>query len=204
MEKALASFLPPDYEGLPFSDEFHGAGPAKIPGILQCALYDLGGEGVAYHDTTPVNEGARLNSEPYHQRPHASPYLWSFRKDEGVDVSYVKDFADLQHPNLVAPPINQLYIGWTEDGEWTNYTVDVMEAGDYRILALYANAAREVAFDLNGEGAASCRFPVDTGSMHSWNYAEVGSMAFARAGRQLLTMRYGKGNNLAFFSFERI
>ena len=26
-----------------------------IPGRLECAFYDLGGEGVAYHDTEPVN-----------------------------------------------------------------------------------------------------------------------------------------------------
>ena len=26
-----------------------------IPGMIQCAFYDVGGEGVAYHDTTPIN-----------------------------------------------------------------------------------------------------------------------------------------------------
>jgi len=35
--------LPSDYKGKAFSDEVHGSGPANIPGILQCALYDLGG-----------------------------------------------------------------------------------------------------------------------------------------------------------------
>jgi hypothetical protein len=42
---------PPDYKGQPFADDFHKAGPPAIPGIVQCALYDLGGEGVAI--TTP-------------------------------------------------------------------------------------------------------------------------------------------------------
>jgi PKD repeat protein len=32
-------------------------GPHTIPGTLQAEDYDLGGEGVAYHDTTPGNEG---------------------------------------------------------------------------------------------------------------------------------------------------
>jgi L-ascorbate metabolism protein UlaG (beta-lactamase superfamily) len=32
-------------------------GPHTIPGTLQAEDYDLGGEGVAYHDTTAGNEG---------------------------------------------------------------------------------------------------------------------------------------------------
>ena len=30
-------------------------GPQQIPGRVECAYYDLGGEGVAYHDTDPTN-----------------------------------------------------------------------------------------------------------------------------------------------------
>ncbi|MEJ0088959.1 MAG: hypothetical protein WDM80_04290 [Limisphaerales bacterium] len=38
-------------------------GPQKIPGRVQCARYDLGDEGVAYHDTDTVNNGSgRLKS----------------------------------------------------------------------------------------------------------------------------------------------
>ncbi len=51
----------PGYKGKPFHDQFHESGPQVIPGTLQCALYDLGGEGVAYHDTDPVKQGAKLN-----------------------------------------------------------------------------------------------------------------------------------------------
>lgn len=54
---------------------------------------------------------------------HASAYIWGFRRGEGVDLSYVKDFADLNHANLVSLHVNQLYIGWTAEDEWTNYTI---------------------------------------------------------------------------------
>jgi len=78
---------PPDYKGRPFTDEFHKAGPPAIPGIVQCALYDLGGEGVAYHDTTKENEGSDvLNRDPDHERAHGSHYVWHFRGKEGVDL----------------------------------------------------------------------------------------------------------------------
>ena len=62
------------------------------------------------------------------------------RKDESVDVSYTKDFADFNHTNnYYTPAMNQLYVGWTENNEWLNYTVNVKMAGTYKISALYTN-----------------------------------------------------------------
>jgi hypothetical protein len=199
------STVPPDYKGKPFQDSVYKAGAQSIPGILQCALYDLGGEGVAYHDTDAINHGSgELNAQAQHQRPHAGPYIWGFRKDEGTDLSYVKDFADLNHPNAVTPPVNLFYIGWTADGEWCNYTVDVKLAGTYKIRALYANQANTITFDINRKLAATCKLPIATGGFHTWNYAEIGTITFPQAGLQLLTFHYNTGNNFAFFEFEKV
>ncbi len=193
------------YRGRPFTDACHQTGPPAIPGIVQCALYDIGGEGVAYHDSDPANHGSgELNQETGHQRLHASPYLWNFRKQEGVDISYVKDWADLNHTNLVSPPINQLYIGWATNGEWSNYTVDVKSPGDYRIKALYSYQTNTVHFDVNGKPAATGNLPVATASWHHWNFDEIGTIHFPRAGVQLLTFHYTWGNNFAFFEFEKL
>lgn len=199
---AAAVAFATDYTGEPFTDAVHRSGPANIPGIVQCALYDLGGEGIAYHDTDATNSGVKLNLEKIHQKAHASEYIWQFRKNEGVDISYVKDGADLSHTNLVSPHVNQLYIGWTEDGEWCNYTVNVMRPGTYRIKCLYAYQTNSVSFDINGKPATVCRLPVPTASFHHWNFAEIGTIRFNEAGRQLLTFHYGKGNNFAYFEFE--
>ena len=186
----------------PFEDEYIKTGPPSIPGIVQCALYDLGGEGVAYHDSDPINSGSgELNQKANHQRPHAGEYSWNFRKNEGVDVSYVKDFADLNHTNLVTPHINQLYIGWTATNEWCNYTVNVTAPGTYKIRALYGYQANTVSFDLNGKPAAVCKIPLATPSYHHWNLAEIGTITFPAAGRQVLTFHYGSGNNFAYFEF---
>lgn len=53
-----------------------------------------------------------------------------FRMDEGVDISYTKfhDQIDNSPYDLVQPPENQLYVGWTEPGEWFNVTVQVAHA----------------------------------------------------------------------------
>lgn len=176
-----------------------------IPGRLECAFYDLGGEGVAFHDTTPINIlSAVLNQQAIHQRPHATPYHWNFRREEGVDISYVKDFADLNHPNNPDPPVNQLYIGGTEDGEWCNYTVEVRSTGTYRIIATYANTTgvKPLQFSVDGKPAAECACPVITGSMHTWTRQEIGRITFPEAGVHLLTLQYGRGYNLGYFDFE--
>jgi hypothetical protein len=194
---------PSDYQGEPFRDSVYTAGAQVIPGRIECAYYDLGGEGVAYHDTDATNHGSgELNLKPQHQRPHAKPYIWSFRANEGVDISYTKDFADFNHTNFVAPATNQLYIGWTADGEWCNYTVNVKKAGTYKIVALYGNAANALRFSINNKPASECKLPLATGSMHIWNRAEIGTITFPEAGLQLLTFYYNKGNNFAYFEFE--
>ena len=86
----------------------------------------------------------------------------------------MKDWADLNHPNAVTPPINLFYIGWTSDGEWTNYTVDVKEPGTYSIKALYSHKATAVGFDLNGKPAATGQVPRATESWHHWDYGPIG------------------------------
>ena len=102
------------YRGKPFHDSVYHGGAQKIPGRVQCAYYDLGGEGVAYHDTEAKNQGSGgLN-------PADGTYLNQFRIDEGVDTSYTKFHRDAvidDSPyNVVLPPENQPYVGWTEPG----------------------------------------------------------------------------------------
>jgi hypothetical protein len=209
--------MPPGYKGKPFKDESHKSGPQAIPGKLQCVLYDLGGEGVAYHDSEPVNQGAKLNhtsfmhkeagKEPVltnHCRPGTPEYICYFRENDGVDISYTKDFADFSHVNVFDPPKDQLYVGWEVDGEWTNYTVRVEKAGTYKITALYGGADSTIKFDIDNKPASACKLPVDTGSPHKWNKAEIGEITFAKTGLQLLTLHYGEKtnkNNLAYLEF---
>jgi len=103
-----------NYKGTPYQDTRYQAGAQKIPGRVECAYYDRGGEGVAYHDVDAKNNGSGgLN-------PADGTYLNQFRMDEDVDISYTKfhDQIDNSPYDLVRPPENQLYVGWTEPGEW--------------------------------------------------------------------------------------
>ncbi|MBK9487440.1 MAG: DUF1080 domain-containing protein [Haliscomenobacter sp.] len=201
--RPLKSSIPATYQGRPFVDTLHTAGPQVIPGKLECAYYDLGGEGVAYHDFEVENRGSGgLNVAPNHQRPHATSYEWAFRKEESVDLSYAKDFADFNHTNnYYTPEVNQFYVGWTEDNEWLNYTVEVKVAGTYKIDALYANNDASITFDVDQKPASTCKLPLNTGNFHAWNKAEIGTITFSEPGLHLLTFHYNKGNNFAYFEF---
>jgi hypothetical protein len=133
--------VPAGYTGKPFSDDTLGfIGPQVIPGRIELAYYDFGGEGVAYHDSTATNDGAILNHQCFdygcHWRPGIPYHIAFFRENEGVDISYTKDWADYKKPNVVEPRVNQLYIGWESNGEWLNYTVDV-KSPDHNCLCQF-------------------------------------------------------------------
>jgi hypothetical protein len=201
----LNAQVPKDYKGKPFKDKYYKKGAQQIPGRVELAYYDLGGEGVAYHDVTPENEGSKLNHEVHdygsHWRPGIPAYIAFFRENEGVDISYTKDWADFNHPNKVDPMVNQLYIGWESDGEWTNYTIHVNKAGKYRIITVYGNQDNHSELWLNGEKACSLLLPENTGNWHYWTQATVGEIVFPKAGKNLLTLKYNKGSNLAYLDF---
>ena len=176
------------YKGKPFQDSLHNV-MQTIPGRLQCALYDRGGEGVAYHDIDSTNRGSgKLN-------PADGTYLNEFRMKEGVDISYTKfrePKIDNNPYNLVVPLKDQLYIGWTSPGEWTKYTVLVKKTGTYKLGILYtSNQGGKISISLNNiDKTDLINMPstyvkddtVKWRQWHHWNYLKN----FAR-------MRLGKG-----------
>ena len=49
------------------------------------------------------------------------------------------------------PVLNQLYVGWTEPGEWINYTMKVKKTAVYRLAVMYtANGDGAIALDIDG------------------------------------------------------
>jgi len=75
-------------------------GVGTVSDFIPASNYDLGGEGVAYHDN-----GGRDGGQ--------------FRRPDQVDISD-----------------NNITVGWTGDGEWLSYTVDVKEAGKYSLNSI--------------------------------------------------------------------
>jgi hypothetical protein len=208
------SFLT-QYAGVPFHDSVYHHGPQKIPGRVLCAYYDLGGEGVAYHDSDPQNHGSgELN-------PSDGSYLNEFRMHEGVDTSYTK-FHRQPTPiddnpfDKIVPPADLLYVGWTEPGEWFNITVDVERAGAYAADFLYtSNRGGTISIDVNGNDAtgplqiASTYDPADPVAWRQWHHWNLVSQLFKlhlNKGKNVLTVHIvTNGNmNLAYFDFKHV
>jgi hypothetical protein len=198
------------YKGTPYEDSHHQGGARKIPGKVQCAYYDRGGAGVAYHDSDSKNSGSgALN-------PADGTYLNQFRMDESVDISYTKfhDQIDNNPFDLMRPPENQLYVGWTEPGEWFNITVDVAQAGTYSADFLYtSNRGGTVSLDVNGKSATppltvpstfNASDPIAWRQWHHWNLKPKFVSLRLPKGKSVLTVHVlTEGNmNLAYFDFK--
>jgi hypothetical protein len=202
------------YKGSPFEDSRYHGGAQKIPGKVMCAYYDLGGEGVAYHDSDAVNNGSgKLN-------PADGSYLNEFRMNEGVDISYTKFGRDQKIDDTefdkIQPPADLFYVGWTEPGEWFNITVDVASAGWYNADLLYtSNRGGAISLDVNGEPAAGpltiastydAKDPVAWRQWHHWNVAPAIAKLKLAAGKNVLTVHIvAEGQmNLAYFDFRKV
>jgi hypothetical protein len=139
--------------------------------------------------------------------------------NEGVDTSYTK-FHDPNVPidnnpyDLVQPPPDQLYVGWTEPGEWFNLTVNVAHAGLYTADLLYtSNRGGSISLDVDGKPSAS---PIDIPSTfnpaepiawrqwHHWNVLPHATTLQLPAGKSVLTVHIVTGGqmNLACFDFK--
>ena len=190
------------YKGSPWQHN-----PQPIPGRVQCEFYDIGGEGISYHDTDSVNNGSgRLN-------PANGSFYNEFRMDEGVDVSYTKSGGTDDNPfNVIMPEMNQLYIGWTEPGEWVNYTVNVKKAGKYQIGLMFTSnrgGEIEVVSDRNAS-TGPMKIPTtfnesDTlgwRQWHHWNKAgNLGTLEL-RQGKQVITLKTLSEGNMNYDYLE--
>ena len=181
------------YKGLPYHDARYSGGAQRVPGKVFPAYFDLGGEGVAYHDSDAKNNGSgALN-------PADGSYLHEFRMQEGVDTSFTKFKLDPpidDNPfDKVTPPADLLYVGWTVPGEWFNLTVEVAHTEDYAADLLYtSNRGGTVSLDVNGNSATGPlaiestydpQDPIAWRQWHHWNTA-----------RDLVRLHLVKGKNV--------
>jgi hypothetical protein len=184
-----------NYRGTPYIDSVYKKGAQIIPGNLQCEYYDLGGEGIAYHDNDSINSGSG------HLNPSDGSYLNEFRKGEAVDISYTKfrePAIDNNSFNFIEPLKDQLYVGWTGPGEWTKYTINVEAAGSYRLGLMYtSNQNGKISFsvndvDITGPISVPSTFVAGDSVVwrqwHHWNYIDNIANIHLNKGLQTFTI----------------
>src|SRR5712691_2625992 len=115
--------------GLPFAARaqttpipFFGT-PIAVPGAFEAENFDLGGEGVAYHDNVPGNAGGQ------------------YRLNEDVDIIVSSD------------PLGGGYVvNNFETGEWLAYTINVAASAQYDIELRVSSAFSTSAFHIEVDG----------------------------------------------------
>lgn len=94
-----------------------------IPGTIQAENYDEGGPDVGYSDSDTENKGSQQSN---------------FRTDHGVDIGSANG------GNV---------LGWTSTGEWTEYTLNVLDAGQYDVTIHYSAPGSNGQLGLSADGS---------------------------------------------------
>lgn len=187
-----------NYQAKPWNDT-----PQEIPGKLQCELYDIGAEGIAFHDMDSANNGSgNLN-------PANGTFLNEFRMKEAVDISYTKSGGiDDNAFNFKEPLLGELYVGWTMPGEWINYTVKVNKTGTYNFSLMYtANGDGKISLSLDGVDVSGNIIVPSTHQVsdtvawrqwHHWNLAEnIGKVELTK-GKHIITLHTVDNGNMNY------
>ena len=153
-----------------------GGVPAVVPGQVEAEHFDLGGEGLGYHETTSANEGGQ------------------YRRSEAVDIT-----AD-------ASASNGYVVGWTKAGEWMSYMLNVTNAGSYTIRTRVAGVGADGKFRIliNGQDATGTLSVPNTGAWNKYQWVVHDNVPLAQGVctmRVVMVANGPSGNVGAFDTF---
>lgn len=129
-----AAAVPASYKGTPYK----GTAQA-IPGRIEFENVDLGGFGVAYDVDHHENTASGKDYRPGEDIPQISRTNTGEFMDKRPDMSL--------YPSAAKP--QEHYIGWAHAGDWVKLTVDVKQAGTYKVSSTFASDPDEIRFDMH-------------------------------------------------------
>ena len=150
----------------------YGGTPWPIPGTIQAENYDNGGQGVAYNDSDPTNDGGQ------------------YRTTEGVDVETCSDTG------------GGYDVGYTAAGEWEKYTVNVNTAGVYTMQARVASttAGNSLHVEIDGVTIGTIAVP-NTGNFQTFQTVSVTTPALTTGQHIMRIYMETGGFNLNYVTF---
>ena len=138
---------------------------ATIPGQISAANFDLGGLNVAYYTTATTNQGGQ------------------YRLTETVGIEDCSDSTGIGYD-----------VGYTQSGEWLNYTVNVTTTGTYTLQARVASANNGQYIHVLIDGAdvtSNINIP-NTGGWQNWQTVSVTTSSIT-AGQHFLRIYMDNG-----------
>ncbi len=148
---------------------------SDLPGRVEAENYTNGGEGVAYHDTTPQNIGGQ------------------YRQD-GVDIQKCTDSATASGQTCYN-------VGWPVAGEWMAYKVNVNAAGSYqanvRVASIYGS--RHFHLEVDGKDVTGTVTVPNTGGWQNWTTVSTPAFNLSAGGHTMKFVDETNGFNVDFF-----
>ena len=156
-------------------------GKIRLPGTLEAENFDRGGEGITYHDNDPGNNGGTN---------------YRSGNDTGVDI---------------VTGNGGYAVGWTNGGEWIEYTMNVTKAGKYTYEAIISNGTGDnggFSISLVGNAGkltklADVSVPSTAGNWENYQPVEGELLQNLEVGSQIFRITITAGNcNIDKIKFE--
>lgn len=171
------------------TDETKPFSKQTLPGTIHMSEYDLGKNNFAYYDIDAANYQLSTNNF------QAWNSGWTYRND-GVDIER----------NVDAINSNGYHVGFTNKGEWINYTVEIEETGLYKMEARIAgqNDGGEFHLSLNKEAITTIQTTSSTGGWTNFETQTVTDIALEK-GVHTITFHIDGANsfNISSMTFSK-
>jgi endoglucanase len=154
--------------------------------VIQAADYDLGINGVAYYDLDTANFWISSGKESM------GNYGGAYRND-GVDI-----YKDSLLPE-------KYYVGKIEDGEWLQYSVQVLEGGKYSLSFMLAARENNGSMSLyDGTTLIAQKIKIEkTGGYENWKTITISNVQLSKGIHHLRVFANTGGFNFASVLFSR-
>jgi hypothetical protein len=148
--------------------------------------YDFGRAGVAYSDKVDANYHLTNNNYTAWNTGYA------YRND-GVDIE-----------NCTDAVTNGFHVGWVEDGEWMQYSIQSAEAMTYNVLLRYASqsATARVYIEINGKRASKTVSLSPSGGWSVWKTAAIPNVIIPAGTVKVKIVFETGGANFNYFQFK--
>lgn len=156
----------------------YGGKVIDLPALIEAENYDVPGTGVV--------------NKTYYDEDSENKGDAEFRSDLGVDV--VKSGSNMA-------------IGYTSQGEWLEYTINVKTAGKYRLTVNAASSSKGAALDFAIDGNAVGETVLVDSTGENWSVYQDFDVGEAEltAGNHVIRMTIaGSYTNVDYFKFESI
>lgn len=174
----VAALFSPSFgsENMPYTE-------LSIPGKIDAVNFDIGMNGVSYNDI----DYKRVNGDEVQGTGNTG---WEYRND-GVDIQSNSE------------EVTDYNVGWTETGEWLEYTVEVT-GGTYDIVARVASGVNgsRFRFTLDGDRVGNDVTVPNTGGFENWQQISVGSATFPEGTHTLKLIVLTGGFNISLITIQ--